>query len=170
MHHLASIFLTLLIFLAGGNLAEGRRTARILPQGQREEMTYNTLGQLTAHKDFNGQTIARSYDSTTSELLSIVAPTGHPSLALSHAPARYDFTYDILGRRTGSTAKNKLGTLLSSETYQYDLRSQLTGYTGYTGPTGTIGYGFKRRGKRRGQVRDGVSKRRGQSSPGNILL
>ena len=46
---------------------------------------------------------------------------------------------DFLGRRTGSTAKNKLGTLLSSETYQYDLRSQLTGYTG---PTGSIGYGY----------------------------
>jgi RHS repeat-associated protein len=139
LHHLISIFLTLLIFLTGGNLAEGRRTARILPQGQREEMTYNTLGQLTAHKDFNGQTNSRNYDSTTSELLSIAAPSNHPSLSLNHAPARYDFTYDLLGRRIAATAKNKLGTLLSSETYQYDLRSQLTGYAG---PTGSIGYGY----------------------------
>jgi RHS repeat-associated protein len=93
LHHFASIFLTLLIFLAGENLAEGRRTA----------------------------------------------PSNHPSLTLNHAPARYDFIYDLLGRRTTATAKNKLGTLLSNETYSYDLRSQLTGYAG---TTGSIGYGY----------------------------
>ncbi len=119
--------------------AMGRRTARILPQGQREEMTYNTLGQLTAHKDFNGQTVTRSYEASTQNLLSIVAPSAHPSLTLSHAPARYDFTYDVLGRRKTATAKNKLGSVLSSEGYSYDIRSQLTGYTG---PNGSIGYGY----------------------------
>ncbi|MEO7100839.1 MAG: tandem-95 repeat protein [Luteolibacter sp.] len=117
----------------------GRRTARILPEGQREEMTYNNLGQLTAQKDFNGQTITRTYEDNTQNLLSIVAPSAHPSLTLSHAPARYDFTYDVLGRRTGATVKNKLGSVLSSETYSYDIRSQLTGYTG---PSGSIGYGY----------------------------
>ncbi|MEO6475135.1 MAG: Ig-like domain-containing protein [Luteolibacter sp.] len=117
----------------------GRRSARILPQGQREEMTYNSLGQLTAHKDFNGQTVTRTYELYTQNLLSIVAPYNHPSLTLSHAPARYDFAYDILGRRTGSTVKNRLGSVLSSETFSYDVRSQLTGYTG---PNGSIGYGY----------------------------
>jgi YD repeat-containing protein len=46
---------------------------------------------------------------------------------------------DSIGRRTTATAKNKLGTLLSNETYSYDLRSQLTGYAG---TTGSIGYGY----------------------------
>ena len=40
------------------------------------------------------------------------------------------YEYDDMGRRTTATAKNKLGTLLSHETYRYDLRSQLTGFAG----------------------------------------
>ena len=40
------------------------------------------------------------------------------------------YEYDDMGRRTTATAKNKLGTLLSRETYRYDLRSQLTGFAG----------------------------------------
>ena len=125
----------------------GRRTARVLPQGQREEMTYNTIGQLTAHRDFNGQTIIRSYDAITSELLAIVAPSNHPSLALNHAPARYDFTYDVLGRRQTATVKNGIGSVLSGESYSYNVRSQLTGYAG---STGSIGYAYDAAGNRTG--------------------
>ena len=117
----------------------GRRVARVLPQGQREEMTYNNRGQLTAHRDFNGQSISRSYDSATGDLLSIAAPSGHPSLSLSHAPARYDFSYDILGRRTLATVKNKANAVLSSEAFSYDIQSRLTGYAGNNG---SIGYGY----------------------------
>ncbi len=119
----------------------GRRVARVLPQGQREEMDYNTLGQMTAHRDFNGQEITYQYEALTDRLRSIVAPAGHPSLALSHAPARYEFAYDTLGRRTTATVENAAGTVLSAEEFTYDERSRLTGYTG---PTGSIGYGYDR--------------------------
>ena len=117
----------------------GRRIARVLPGGERETMEYNNMGSLTAHTDFNGQRITRNYDVHTQNLLSIVAPSGHPSLTLSHAPARFEFTYDLLGRRLTSVSKDKLGGILTQETYTYNERSQLTGYTG---PAGSIGYGY----------------------------
>lgn len=121
----------------------GRRVARILPAGEREEMTYDSLGRLTAVKDFNGNVITHSYDPTNDRLLAVTAPANHPSLNLSHAPARYEFGYDVLGRRTSSIVKNASGTAISSENYFYDVQSRLTGYTG---PTGSIGYGYDRAG------------------------
>ena len=117
----------------------GRRTARILPAGEREEMTYDSLGRLTALKDFNGSVITRTYDPLNDRLLAVVAPANHPSLTLNHAPARYEFGYDVLGRRTAAVVKNASGTAISSESYFYDVRPQLTGYSG---PTGGIGYGY----------------------------
>ena len=127
----------------------GRRTARILPAGEREEMTYDSLGRLTALKDFNGSVITRSYDPDNDRLLAVVAPANHPSLTLSHAPARYEFGYDVLGRRTAAVVKNATGTAISSESYSYDVRSQLTGYAG---PTGSIGYGYDLAGNLAGAV------------------
>ncbi|MEO5916835.1 MAG: Ig-like domain-containing protein, partial [Luteolibacter sp.] len=117
----------------------GRRTARILPEGQREVTTYDYNGNLDTHTDFNGQTTRREYDWQTNELLAISAAYDHPSLALGHAPAKYDFSYDILGRRTQAIVRNRLGGILHQENFTYDRRSQLTGYSG---GTGTIGYGY----------------------------
>jgi RHS repeat-associated protein len=61
------------------------------------------------------------------------------SLSVLRALAVQHSFPDTLGRRTTATAKNKLGTLLSNETFSYDIRSQLTGYAG---TTGSIGYGY----------------------------
>jgi hypothetical protein len=103
----ASIFLTLLVFLVGGNFAVARN-----------QESSASLGDLCAFavqthhsEEFHRQDAKEDKFFQTDAPVSIIA-------------------YDILGRRTGSTVKNKLGSVLSSEGYSYDIRSQLTGYTG----------------------------------------
>ncbi|WP_341403488.1 PKD domain-containing protein [Luteolibacter soli] len=102
----------------------GRRIARIMPDGHQEHFGYDTLGRLVQHQDFNGHVTTREYDSLNDHLLAVIADANHPSLALDHAPARHEFSYDVLGRRTNATVKNAAGTVLHTDSWSYDLQSR----------------------------------------------
>ncbi|WP_193214050.1 PKD domain-containing protein [Luteolibacter marinus] len=123
----------------------GRRTARDLPGGQHETYDYDLLGRLTGRTDFNGRTTTYDYDPLNDRLLATVADPAHPSLALAHAPARFDFEYDSLGRRTAAMVKNASGTILHQDAWSYDLHSRLLVQASTTGtlryawnPSGTL--------------------------------
>ena len=89
-------------------------------------MTYNAIGNMLTRTDFNGYTTTYAYEALTSRLSSITADASHPSLAHSHAPAQFSYTYDDLGRRLTSTTRNRLDSLLYERAWSYDSRSQLT--------------------------------------------
>ena len=124
MQRTVSIFLTLLVFLVGGNFAVARNQESSASLGDLCAFAVQTHHSEEFHRQ----------DAKEDKLFQ------------TDAPGRIT-TYDLLGRRTGSTAKNKLGSVLSSEGYSYDIRSQLTGYTG---PNGSIGYGYDANGNLNG--------------------
>ena len=116
----------------------GRRSQRILPQGQVENVTYNIIGNMLSRTDFNGHTTTYTYD-IMNRLTSMNADTSHPSLALAHAPARFEYDYDDLDRRISSMVKDSGGNTLYQRGWQYDGRSR---NTVASCTNGTIGYAY----------------------------
>ncbi|NER35201.1 MAG: RHS repeat protein [Oscillatoria sp. SIO1A7] len=94
-----------------------RRTAVILPEGQRSETTYNAVGNVNTEKDFNGEITVYRYDEQN-RLTSIDLPDD-PDIT---------FTYTPTGQR--ETVTDGRGTT----SYVYDERERLTSRTDPTGP------------------------------------
>lgn len=111
----------------------GRRIARVMPDGAEETFDYDLLGRLVTHTDFNGHVTTRAYDPLTDRLLAVAADPAHPSLFLDHAPARHEFGYDLLGRRTAAVVKCAAGTVLHSDAWSYDVQSRPLVQTSTTG-------------------------------------
>ena len=109
----ATILLTLWISLLAGVPAAGVTTV--------------------THTDFNGHVTTRAYDPLTDRLLAVAADPAHPSLSLDHAPARHEFGYDLLGRRTAAVVKSAAGTVLHSDAWSYDAQSRPLVQTSTTG-------------------------------------
>lgn len=102
----------------------GRRIARRMPDGNEEHFSYDLLGRLAEHEDFNGHITTREYAPLNDRLLAVIADASHPSLELDHAPARHEFGYDNVGRRTSATVKNAAGAVLHTDSWSYDLNSR----------------------------------------------
>ncbi len=85
------------------------------------------------HTDFYGHVTTRAYDPLTDRLLAVAADPAHPSLSLDHAPARHEFGYDLLGRRTAAVVKSAAGTVLHSDAWSYDVQSRPLVQTSTTG-------------------------------------
>ena len=123
--------------------AMGRRIRRTLPLGQSESYAYDALGRLASRTDFNGHVTRHEYDPLNDRLLSTLADPGHPSLVLSHAPARIDYEYDLLGRRTAATVRNASGVELHRDTWAHDVHSRVVVHDS---STGTLYYAWDRAG------------------------
>ncbi|BCX50344.1 conserved hypothetical protein [Haloferula helveola] len=113
--------------------ALGRRTGRTLPLGQRESLEYDPLGRLVRHTDFNGYTTAYEYDPLNDRLIATRADPSHPSLALPHAPAGFEFEHDTLGRPTAATIRNAAGAVLHTDHWSYDSRSRTISHASTNG-------------------------------------
>lgn len=112
--------------------AMGRRTATILPNGDRETMVYDAFDNLVEHTDFAGFTTTFTYDDRN-RVTSIVADPTHPSLALAHAPAHITLTYFPDGQVDTRSIFNAVGTALHMESFTYDERGRRTLKTTSTG-------------------------------------
>ncbi|WP_159434959.1 tandem-95 repeat protein [Rubritalea squalenifaciens] len=116
----------------------GRRIGRTLPEGQSESVAYNVLGNMTSRTDFNGHTTTYTYNSR--DLLEVVtADTSHPSLALAHAPAKFEYGYDSIGRRISATVKGSSNNVLYQDGWSYDLRGRLSQHSS---SNGTLDYSY----------------------------
>ena len=92
----------------------GRRIQRELPQGQIETNTYDLLGRMTDRTDFNGMKTTYEFD-IMNRVTAINADPSHPSLVYTHTPKRFEFTYDVLGRRDSATVFVKVRILIESD-------------------------------------------------------
>jgi YD repeat-containing protein len=68
-----------------------------------------------------------------------VADAAHPSLVLPHAPARFEFGYDVLGRRTAATVKNATGNVLHEDGWSFDILGRMSRQQS---TTGTLDYAW----------------------------
>lgn len=130
----------------------GRRLRRKLPQGQVEIVTYNLLGNTLTRQDFNGHTTTYGYNNMN-RLTSVTADVAHPSLGLTHAPAKFEYGYDDLGRRISSTVKNNSGSILFERGWGFDARGHMTTATS---TNGNIGYVYNANGNIGGARSDTV--------------
>ncbi|WP_346188841.1 tandem-95 repeat protein [Rubritalea halochordaticola] len=116
----------------------GRRIGRTLPEGQSESVAYNVLGNMTSRTDFNGHTTTYTYNSR--DLLeAVTADTSHPSLVLAHAPAKFEYGYDSVGRRISATVKGSSNNVLYQDGWSYDLRGRLSQHSS---SNGTLDYSY----------------------------
>jgi len=103
-----------------------------------ETVTYNIIGNMLTRKDFNGHTTSYAYD-VMSRLASITGDASHPSLSLPHAPAKFEFGYDTLGRRSSSSVKDSSGNTIYQRGWTFDTRGR---NTLATSTNGNIGYAY----------------------------
>lgn len=109
---------------------QGRRTATVLPLGQRSTMTYNAVGNVISTTDFNGDTIGFEYDARDRLTLKDL-PGSFPDVAYS-----YTMTSQL------ATVTDGRGTA----TYSYDAQDRLTSRTDPDGAA--IGYTYDLAGNR----------------------
>jgi RHS repeat-associated protein len=130
--------------------AYGRVTQTTFPSTHVETYEYDADNNLTSRTDRKGQTILYVYDalnrltqktypdSTTAEytydLVSKVLGVTDPS-------GTYGFSYDNMGRLTGTTAQYSfLSSTTFTNAYTYDADSNRTGYTAPDSSTNTYSY------------------------------
>ena len=110
---------------------QGRRTATILPLGQRSTSTYDTVGNLLSSTDFNGDTILREYDARN-RLVFKDLPGSFPDVSFTYtATGQLDTVTD--GRGLTEYSYDAQGRLLSridpdgsQIAYTYDLAGNRT--------------------------------------------
>nr|NCR88478.1 hypothetical protein [Microcystis aeruginosa G13-10] len=105
--------------------------------------TYDAIGRLTREDNGNGTYTTYNYDSA-GQLLSLVNYKADNSVN-----SRYDYTYDVMGRRTSMT------TLEGTTNYTYDAIGQLTGVSLPNGRT--IQYRYDAAGNRIAVTDSGVA-------------
>lgn len=102
-----------------------------MPQGQREEMGYNALGQMTWKKDFNGKTTTYTYDTRGR----ITGKTPDDSLNEQAVTWEYPNEFTRIARR---------GTNVT--TWRFDVERGLLNEV--EGENGTLRYGYDAGGNR----------------------
>lgn len=102
----------------------GWLTETILPEGQIEAYTYDAFGNLLTRTDAAGYTTTYTYDSMN-RLIRTEADPSHPSLALGHAPAVIENTYNLDGTIATSRVLNAASVVLYDEAMTYDARGRL---------------------------------------------
>jgi RHS repeat-associated protein len=105
--------------------------------------TYDAIGRLTREDNGNGTYTTYNYDSA-GQLLSLVNYKADNTVN-----SRYDYTYDVMGRRTSMT------TLEGTTNYTYDAIGQLTGVSLPNGRT--IQYRYDAAGNRIAVTDSGVA-------------
>ena len=121
----------------------GRKTARVLPGGQRETFTSDGANRLIEHVDFNGETTTRSYNQVGRETLvtyddgtSVATTYGGEGQRLTVTDSRGEtaYTYDLRNRLLSVTSPD--GTVVS---YTYNDASK---QAGVNSPAGTVAYEY----------------------------
>ena len=121
----------------------GRKTARILPGGQRETFAYDGANRLIEHVDFNGETTTRAYNEVGRETLvsyedgtSVATTYGGEGQRLTVTDDRGEtaYAYDLRNRLLRVTSPD--GTVVS---YTYNDASK---QASVTSPAGTTVYAY----------------------------
>ncbi|MCS7469110.1 putative Ig domain-containing protein [Stieleria sp. ICT_E10.1] len=128
---------------------QGRRTATVLPLGQRSSTTYNAVGNVISTTDFNGDTIGFEYDARDRLTLKDL-PGAFPDVAYSYTMTNQLATVtDGRGTTTYSyDAQDRLASRTDPDGaaigYTYDLSSNRTSVTTRVGlnPPRVTGYAF----------------------------
>ena len=130
--------------------AFGRVTETSFPSNAFETYAYDADNNLTSKTDRKGQTIQYVYDA-----LNRLSQKTYPDstsveytydlvgkiLQVNDPTGTYGFTYDNMGRLTGtSTQYSFLTTTTFTNSYSYDANSNRTGYTAPDGSTDTYSY------------------------------
>jgi YD repeat-containing protein len=103
----------------------GRRTKRILPLGQSETYSYDTVGNLISHRDFKAKTTTFSYDVMNRLLVHT------PDASFNQAGISYSYT--VTGQRA------TMSDISGITRYGYDVRDRLISVET---PHGTLSYTY----------------------------
>lgn len=119
--------------------ALGRVTKTNFPSSQNETYAYDANNNLTSKTDRNGHTITYTYDDLNRLTVKTYPDTTSVSytldltgkvLQVSDPTGTYSFTYDNMGRLTGTTTSYSFLTSRNFTTsYSYDAASNRTGFT-----------------------------------------
>jgi RHS repeat-associated protein len=108
--------------------ADNNLTSKTDRKGQTTQYVYDALNRLT-QKDYPDSTSAEYIYDLVGKILQVNDPTG-----------TYGFSYDNMGRLTGTSTQYSFLTGTFTNAYTYDANSNRTGYTAPDGSTNTYSY------------------------------
>jgi RHS repeat-associated protein len=129
--------------------AYGRVTETTFPSSHSESYAYDADNNLTSKTDRNGNTIEYVYDALNrltgktypdSTTVGYTYDLDGKVTEVSDPTGTYNFTYDNMGRLTGTSTEYSFLSGTSTNAYTYDAASNRTGFTAPDSSTSTYSY------------------------------